>query len=96
MASSYEQHVAIHGKKNSTLDRIDNNGDYCKENCRWLTVKEQCYNKSNNVALTVEGRKMFLKEIADHFGIKESTVRTRYARGWTTKDLIKKTRKYGT
>jgi hypothetical protein len=28
-----------------TLDRIDNNGDYCKANCKWSTHKEQCANR---------------------------------------------------
>lgn len=34
---------------NLTIDRIDNNGNYCKENCRWVTMKEQSVNKSNNI-----------------------------------------------
>jgi hypothetical protein len=28
-----------------SLDRIDNNGDYCKDNCRWITHKENCNNR---------------------------------------------------
>lgn len=56
MFKSYEKHVKEFGRKNTTLERIDNDGNYCKENCRWATLKEQANNKKTNRLVTFNGR----------------------------------------
>jgi hypothetical protein len=55
------------GKKpsaNHSLERIDNNGNYCPENCKWGTRYEQANNKRNNVKLNIDGKEMTITEAA--------------------------------
>lgn len=45
IANGYEEHVREYGEKNTTIDRIDVNGNYEPSNCKWSTLLEQAKNK---------------------------------------------------
>lgn len=71
-----------------TLDRIDNDKNYCKENCRWSTVKEQSNNRRNTILFEVGDAKMNRTEFAKYLGTKISTISRYHSLGYNTKELI--------
>ena len=48
-----------------TLDRINNDGNYCPDNVRWATAKEQAHNKRNNIIVEYNGIPMTLTEASE-------------------------------
>lgn len=60
-----------------SLDRIDNNGPYDPNNCRWATAKEQQRNTRSNVFVEVDGQNVCLSEAAQKSGINITTFRRR-------------------
>ena len=71
-----------------TIDRIDNNGNYTPDNCRWVTMKEQSINKRNTVMLEYNGITKSIKEWSDEFGFKREVLRSRLKHGWSVKDAL--------
>jgi len=67
----------------TTLDRIDNDGPYCKSNCRWATGITQSNNRRNNRRLTFKGRTLTISEWAREAGISSHTISARLERGWS-------------
>jgi hypothetical protein len=60
--------------KGRSLDRIDNNGDYSKANCKWSTNAEQHRNKSTNVVITYQGESKILTDWAKSQGLRVDTL----------------------
>lgn len=55
--------------KGKTVGRIDNNQNYCKENCRWETPMQQANNTRHNVFLTYKGETKTVAEWARALGV---------------------------
>ena len=72
-----------------TLDRIDNNGNYCPANCRWVSKLVQGNNKRNNILYAYEGQKYTLGDLARQFGIPYKTLWARInSSGWDLEKAI--------
>lgn len=76
--------------KNHTLDRIDNDGDYTPENCRWASKKQQSRNAGHNKIVIVNNIKMPLVEAVEKYSKRPyQTVYGRLARGYTIEEALK-------
>lgn len=74
----------------TSLDRIDVNGDYCPENCRWADKHTQANNRRNNIYITYGSETRTRKEWAEFFGISEQALIWRLKHGQTFEQAISK------
>jgi len=74
--------------KGTSLDRIDSDGPYTSENCRWATANQQQRNKRNNHLLTVDGETRCIAEWAEIKGIQKVTIKARIRSGWSHREAV--------
>ena len=81
MYESYLEHQKLNVGRNTTLDRVDNDGDYCKENCKWVTYKKQNRNKRNNHYVTINGKTHIMADWVRILNANYSSVKQKIRRG---------------
>lgn len=85
----FEQWALSNGYRDGmTLDRVCNNRGYSPGNCRWITKRQQSYNRRTNRYITIDGRTQTLEQWAVEKGIGPDVIKHREERGWTIEEAI--------
>ena len=71
-----------------TIDRINVFGNYCPDNCRWATMREQANNTTRNHTITIRNETKTVQGWADEVGISRSTILSRLQNGWSPEDAV--------
>lgn len=71
-----------------SLERKDNDGHYCKDNCHWATMTEQNRNRSINTFLILGNRSATLAEWSEITGLKRTTISMRISKGMSVADAL--------
>lgn len=74
----------------TTLDRIESDKDYCKENCRWATQEIQDNNRKNHVLISAFGQTKTQAQWAKELGCHSSAISARLRLGWSPEDAVSK------
>lgn len=89
MYESYIDHVNKYWEKNTTIERIDSNKNYCKENCKRATCKEQSNNISRNKQVEYNWKiYRSISILCDELWLKYNLIRDRLGRWWTVKEAV--------
>ena len=85
----FREDMGLKPSPKHSLDRIDTDGNYSPDNCRWATAQEQMANVRYNRKLTFQGRTLCLAEWSREVGIKDATIRKRLdIHGYTVEEAL--------
>lgn len=84
----YDWAIANGYRNNLTLDRINTNGNYCPENCRWVDMKAQARNRKSNRIIEFRGEKKHIIDWAKTLGINLKTLYSRFDNGWDAEKAL--------
>lgn len=85
---AFETDMGPRPEGNYSLDRIDNDGNYTPENCRWASRTEQQRNQRVTRRVIIEGQSYLAVELADKSGLKTDTIIERARRGLTLAEVL--------
>lgn len=90
--STFEGFISVLGEspEGTSLDRINNDGPYSKDNVRWATKNTQMRNKSNNRFLAFNGKSQTIADWSKDTGISIATIWARLKYGFTVEDALTK------
>lgn len=72
-----------------TIERIDVNGNYCPENCKWITRKEQAFNKQDTIWVDYQGKRIQLRKLCEEKGLRYDAIHNRIMKmGWNVEKAI--------
>lgn len=91
MEYSFKNHKNKYGLKQTTIERVDNDGNYCKENCKWAKWDEQYKNRRSSFwkTYTINGEELLTKDIIKKYKLKCSvnSLCQRLKAGWTLSEI---------
>lgn len=73
----------------TTLERLNVNGDYEPSNCVWATNADQHRNRRDNLNISIDGDSRCLKDWSETLGINYGTLKYRFHNGWSIKDMLR-------